>query len=166
MEDNHQNNNNRNREIKGVISLALALFLLLCFFSYSPHDPSFTRFVADGTATHNLTGKFGSYSADSIFRLLGIAAFFIPAALLAGAFHLFLRPAFFVTGARAGGLVFLTLAFSGLLQAAIKGGVIVYGETMRAGGLIGELIVYLGFSIRQAPILFLLLFLSFLPFLL
>lgn len=134
-------NNNRNREIKAVISLALAVFLLLCFFSYSPHDPSFTHFVADAVSTHNLTGKFGSYSADSIFRLLGIAAFFIPTALLVCAFQYFLRPAFFLTAARFLGFVWLTLAFSGILHALFKNGVSVYGESLRTGGLIGAFIV-------------------------
>nr|MBP7342655.1 DNA translocase FtsK 4TM domain-containing protein [Syntrophaceae bacterium] len=97
MEEKATDQNKRTREIKGVVCLALAVFLLLCLFSYSPQDPSFTRFVVDGPATHNLTGKVGSYTADSLIRLLGGAAFLIPLALLALAFQYFLRPAFDVT---------------------------------------------------------------------
>ena len=60
--EKHKIDNKRIREIKGVVFLALTLFLLLCLFSYHPQDPSFTRFVADGQTTHNFIGKFGSYT--------------------------------------------------------------------------------------------------------
>ena len=127
----------RKREIQGVVCLALAVFLLLCLLSYAPRDPSFTRFVADGQSTHNLTGKFGAYTADSIIRLLGIASFLLPVALLACAFQFFLRPAFIVNAHRVFGFSFFSLACAGLLGASIKGGVAFSGETFRAGGLIG-----------------------------
>lgn len=138
MEEKATDQNKRTREIKGVVCLALAVFLLLCLFSYSPQDPSFTRFVVDGPATHNLTGKVGSYTADSLIRLLGGAAFLIPLALLALAFQYFLRPAFDVTLPRLLGFFFLTLAGAGLLGALIKNGVSFSGERLRAGGLIGQ----------------------------
>lgn len=137
MEETLKAHHNRTREIQGVVCLALAVFLLLCLFSYSPQDPSFTRFVADGPSTHNLTGKFGSYTADAIIRLLGIASFLLPLALLACAFQYFLRPAFMIHTQRVFGFSFFTLACAGLLGALIKGGVTIYGETLRAGGLIG-----------------------------
>ena len=38
-----QKDNKRTREIKGVVCLSLALFLLLCLVSYHPQDPSFTH---------------------------------------------------------------------------------------------------------------------------
>ena len=61
-----QKDNKRTREIKGVVCLSLALFLLLCLVSYRPQDPSFTHvpLVSSGQATHNFTGKAGSYTAD------------------------------------------------------------------------------------------------------
>lgn len=137
MEDTPRDQNKRVREIKGVICLALALFLFLCLLSYSPKDPSFTHFVAEGNSTHNLTGPFGSYAADAILRLLGVAAFLIPLALLACAFQYFLRPAFFLIAQRVIGFSFLTLAVSGLSAALITGGITVYGEKLKAGGLVG-----------------------------
>jgi S-DNA-T family DNA segregation ATPase FtsK/SpoIIIE len=137
MEETPKDPNKRTREIKGVICLALAVFLLLCLFSYSPHDPSFTRFVAEGASTHNLTGKFGSYTADSIIRMLGISVFLLPLALLACSFHYFLRPAFEVNAPRVIGFLFFTLSCSGLSGILFKNGVSLYGETLRAGGLLG-----------------------------
>ncbi|MHB8136768.1 MAG: DNA translocase FtsK [Smithellaceae bacterium] len=141
MEEAIKDNYKRTREIKGVVCLALAFFLLLCLFSYSPHDPSFTSFVTDGASPHNLTGKFGSYAADSIIRAFGIASFLLPLALLACAFQYFLRPAFVVNGQRVLGFSFFALACAGLLGVLIKGGVTVHGENLRAGGLIGTGIV-------------------------
>ncbi|HQK99620.1 MAG TPA: DNA translocase FtsK 4TM domain-containing protein [Smithellaceae bacterium] len=131
----------RFNEIKGVVLIALALFLLLCLFSYSPSDPSLTRFVPDAPSVHNLTGKFGSYTSDAVIRLLGIAAFAIPAALIALAFQFFLRPAFALAAGQVVGFVFWVLSGAGLLAALISGGVTFSGETLKAGGLIGALIV-------------------------
>ena len=113
----------RFNEIKGVVLIALALFLLLCLFSYSPSDPSLTRFVPDAPSVHNLTGKFGSYTSDAVIRLLGIAAFAIPAALIALAFQFFLRPAFALAAGQVVGFVFWVLSGAGLLAALISGGV-------------------------------------------
>jgi S-DNA-T family DNA segregation ATPase FtsK/SpoIIIE len=137
MEDTPKDQNKRTREIKGVISLALAVFLLLCLFSYSPHDPSFTRFVADGSSTHNLTGKFGAFVADSMIRMLGMAVFLLPVALLVCSFHYFLRPTFEIRLQRVFGFIFFTLSCAGLFGALFKNGVSLYGETLRAGGLLG-----------------------------
>ncbi len=141
MKETPTDHRNRTREIRGVVCLALAVFLLLCLFSYSPQDPSFTRFMADGPSTHNLTGKFGSYTADAIIRLIGIASFLLPLALLACAFQYFLRPAFMVSAPRVFGFSFFALACAGLLGSLVKGGVTFYGETLEAGGLIGKGIV-------------------------
>ncbi|HPL97541.1 MAG TPA: DNA translocase FtsK 4TM domain-containing protein [Smithellaceae bacterium] len=142
MEEPNQNQKLRTKEIKGVIFLALAVFLLLCLFSYSPQDPSFTHAVPpDGPATHNLTGKVGSYTADSLIRLLGFASFLIPLALLAGAFNFFLNPSFNLDKSRLGGFFFFTLSLAGLLGALIRGGVTFSGEKLKAGGLVGTGIV-------------------------
>lgn len=142
MEESTKNHHSRNREIKGVICLALAIFLLLCLFSYSPQDPSFTHAVPpDGPSTHNWTGKVGSYTADSIIRLLGLASFLIPAALLACAFQFFLRPSFIVDAPRVFGFLFFTFSSAGLFSALIKNGLTVYAEKLKAGGLIGAGIV-------------------------
>jgi DNA segregation ATPase FtsK/SpoIIIE, S-DNA-T family len=144
MEETPKDHYNRTREIKGVVCLALAVFLLLCLFSYSPQDPSFTHVVApDGPSTLNLTGTFGSYTADSIIRLLGITSFLFPLALLACAFQYFLRPAFIVDVQRVFGFFFFMLACAGLLGALIKKSVAAYGEPLTAGGWIGAGIVWL-----------------------
>ncbi|NTW78221.1 MAG: DUF87 domain-containing protein, partial [Syntrophaceae bacterium] len=131
-----QPNNKQMREIKGIVCLALAVFLLLCLTSYHPQDPSFTHFIADGKATHNITGPAGSYTADSLIRLLGISAFFLPLIFLLCSFLYFLRAEFNISKSRFLGTIFFIVSFAGLITAIIKT-VTIYGEKLKVGGLIG-----------------------------
>ena len=160
MEETPKDQNKRVQEIKGVVCLALAVFLLLCLFSYSPRDPSFTHFVVDGQSTHNLTGKFGSYVSDSLIRLMGFSVFLLPAALLACAFRYFLRPAFEIVASRVFGLIFFTLSLTGLFGTLLKNGVTIYGEKLKAGGLIGSGIVWFLLSYFNAAGTYIILFVA------
>jgi S-DNA-T family DNA segregation ATPase FtsK/SpoIIIE len=139
--------NKRTREIKGAVCLAMAFFLLLCLVSYHPQDPSFTHvpLVASGQATHNFTGKAGSYTADSLIRLLGIASFLLPLMLLFCSFKYFLSPDFTVNTHRAVGFLFFVLSFAGIMAILISGSITIYGESLKngTGGLIGVSIVSL-----------------------
>ena len=138
-----QKESKRNREIKGVICLSLALFLLLCLVSYRPQDPSFTHFVISDQATHNFTGKAGSYTADSLIRLLGVASFLFPFILLACSFQYFLRSEFVIKSKRVIGFFFFVISFAGLMALLISGSVTLYGESLNngTGGLIGVFLV-------------------------
>ncbi len=131
-----QTDNKRMREIKGVVCLALAVFLLLCLISYSPQDPSFTRFVAEGKTTHNFIGPVGSYAADSLIRLLGISSFFLPLIFLFCSFQYLLRKEFTIGKSKFLGIVFFAISFAGLISAIVKT-VTVYGEKLKVGGLVG-----------------------------
>jgi S-DNA-T family DNA segregation ATPase FtsK/SpoIIIE len=150
-----QKDNKRTREIKGVVCLSLALFLLLCLVSYRPQDPSFTHvpLVSSGQATHNFTGKAGSYTADSLIRLLGISSFLFPFILLACSFQYFLRPAFTLNTKRVLGFFFFVLSFAGLMAILFSGSVTVYGESLKngTGGLLGvSLVEFLRISFNVA----------------
>ena len=68
----------RVKEIYAVLFLALGVLLLLSMLSYHPEDPSFNRYLSEPIPPHNLIGVWGSYSADAIFQLLGLAAFLLP----------------------------------------------------------------------------------------
>jgi S-DNA-T family DNA segregation ATPase FtsK/SpoIIIE len=132
-----QTDNKRTREIKGVVCLAGAVFGLLCLISYNPLDPSFTHFVAEGKATQNFIGPVGSYTADSLIRLLGISSFLLPLILLLCSFQYFLRPEFTINKSRFFGIFFFTVSFAGLAAAAVKT-IVIHGETLRMGGLVGS----------------------------
>jgi DNA segregation ATPase FtsK/SpoIIIE, S-DNA-T family len=140
---NEETNNKRIREIKGAVCLALGLFLLLCLVSYHPLDPSFTRFVAGDQTIHNFTGKAGSYTADSLIRMLGIASFLLPFMLFFCSFKYFLRQDFTVTAHRAVGFLFFLVSFAGILALLAGGSIDFRGATLKngIGGLIGVAVV-------------------------
>jgi S-DNA-T family DNA segregation ATPase FtsK/SpoIIIE len=156
-----QTDNKRIREIKGVVYLALALFLLLCLFSYHPQDPSFTRFVADGQTIRNFTGVVGSYTADSLIRLIGISSFLLPLVFLLCSFIYFFRPDFNITADRFGGFFFFALSFAGLMSLLVREGFTIYGEQLRAGGLAGYAIILLLLSYFNTAGTYIILFLVF-----
>ena len=164
-----QKDNKRTREIKGVVCLSLALFLLLCLVSYHPQDPSFTHFVVSGQETHNFTGKAGAYTADSLIRLLGVSSFLFPFIFLACSFQYFLRPAFTLNTKRVLGFFFFVLSFAGLMAIIISGSVIVYGESLKngTGGLLGVVIVEflrISFNVAGTYIILILIFVVALTF--
>ncbi|HDQ03792.1 MAG TPA: DNA translocase FtsK [Deltaproteobacteria bacterium] len=131
----------RNQEIKGLIFLALAIIFLLCLVSYHPEDPSFTRFVPEDTPTQNFMGYIGSYTADSLIRLLGFGSFLLPLLFLLFSLKYFLRPAFIVKKGRVLSFVVFVLTVAGLLSLIFNSGVTIRGEPLQAGGLIGSSIV-------------------------
>ena len=135
-----QTNSKRIREIKGTVCFALAVFLLLCLISYHPQDTSFTHFVADGKPTHNFTGPVGSHTADSLIRLLGIGSFLLPLIFLLCSFQYFFRPEFTINKSKFFGIIFFAISFAGLSSAIIKT-ITVYGEALKAGGVIGATVV-------------------------
>lgn len=124
------------REIPGVICLAIGIFLLLCLASYHPVDPSFTHFVAESVKTHNLIGYAGSYTADSLIRLLGLSAFLLPLVILIASVKYFLDRAFRVGMLPVAGFAGLILSTSALFT-AILSDLQIYGVTLGAGGLLG-----------------------------
>ncbi len=65
----------RLKEIGGVISIALAAFIFLCLFSYDPHDPSLTHYVAGKVKIINYGGLVGAYLSDALLRVFGITAY-------------------------------------------------------------------------------------------
>lgn len=158
-----QPDNKRIREIKGAVCLSLGLFLLLCLVSYHPQDPSFTHFVAGEHATHNFTGKAGSYTADSLIRLLGVASFLLPVILFVCSFRYFLRPDFTINAGRSIGFFFFILSFAGIMALLISGSITVYGESLKngTGGLMGVAVVGLFRAYFNAAGTYIILFLIF-----
>jgi len=65
--------------VVGLALIALALAIVAAIISYDPADPSFD--VATGRETANWLGGSGSYSADLLLRLFGLAALPLAAAI-------------------------------------------------------------------------------------
>jgi len=125
-----------NHEISAVIGLTAALFLLLCLFSYSPHDPSFTHFVPTDGPVNNLIGRFGAYLADTLLRLCGLGILLLPTGLLLLSFLYFTRSEFKTGKTDFFGFFALMLAFCGLLS-LLSPEFTAHGVHLRSGGLLG-----------------------------
>ena len=128
----------RLREVVATFCLALALFLLLCFFSYNPYDPSFSHSpMSGGRVVDNLCGVVGSYSADALIRFLGASAFWLPVFLAVVAVRLFRKEYDAFTLPMVCGFLALVFSTSGLLSIA-AGQVRFRGAELSAGGVLGS----------------------------
>jgi len=126
----------RVREIKGVVLVSLGLFFLLCLFSYSPEDPSFTHYVTDRSHVSNLIGLLGSYTSDSLIRLLGGSVFFLPLFLFVAGYRFLMHELFRIRALHLLGFFGLVLSTSVLLDMA-PGSFSISGVKLPAGGLLG-----------------------------
>ncbi|MDR3389743.1 MAG: DNA translocase FtsK 4TM domain-containing protein [Rudaea sp.] len=153
----------RLREAAFLLLAPVAVYLLLCLFTYSPQDWSWSH-VGQAGPTHNIGGTVGAWAADLSFYLFGYLAYAFPLLLLLFGWSLFrdrdrnndspLEPsmrliggvAFFISGT---GLAHLQ--FTGpLTKLAGTGGVI--------GQVIGDLLKR-GFGFTGATLLLFALFL-------
>jgi len=129
----------RASEIVGVIFFALAIFLFLCLLSYHPEDPSLSHYETVRDRIHNLGGVVGSYTADTLYRSLGVSALWLPVFLLLTAFKVFrmeefrLRPSWFL------GFISLTLATAALIS-HLFGAVGFRGYRFDLGGMFGTIL--------------------------
>src|SRR5690554_6453606 len=75
----------------GILFLLLiALMLLLALFSFNPNDPGWNG--ATQEIPTNLMGLSGSWLADLLFSLTGVAAWLFPLALVHLSIQLFRQP--------------------------------------------------------------------------
>jgi S-DNA-T family DNA segregation ATPase FtsK/SpoIIIE len=130
--------NSRRNEIIAISLLAVGLLLLLCLVSatFYPNDPSWNS--AGQTETHNWAGAIGANVAALLFQSIGLAAYLVPALLLAAAWRRFKTRSFRAPLSRLLGLVILTLAAAALLSIAnIQP---IFDGSVQPGGLVGTII--------------------------
>lgn len=138
------------QEIRGVILLAISVFLFLSLFTYDPLDPSF-NVSPDRIRVENLAGPVGAYAADILLAIFGLVAYLVPVALLVAAFFDFLRRRIEAVYTKTIGALLLLFALSGFLDlffhkwevsAQLANGT-VQNFSLDAGGLIGSQITSL-----------------------
>jgi len=121
----------------GMFLIFFTVFMLLALISYNPADPSFSNYNSAGNIK-NIAGIVGSYMADGLFLLFGIAAFFIPVFCTEYALR------FLGIRKNANVLNFLStfiIFFVGLcLLAIVIQEVSIFSVKMKAGGLLGAII--------------------------
>lgn len=126
----------RSSEVKGVIFILIAIFLLLSLISYSSTDPSWASVSTSKHKVHNYLGKAGASLSEALLQLFGFASFILPLAFLYFGILSFLpdkeRPAL----KQLAGTALLLIILSSLFC-------IVFPELpwadMQAGGLTGSL---------------------------
>jgi DNA segregation ATPase FtsK/SpoIIIE, S-DNA-T family len=131
----------RRNEIVAILFLALGLLLTLCLVSaaFYPNDPSWN---STGQAeTHNWAGSIGASVAAALFQGIGLAAFLLPALLLAASWRRFRTSSIHAPWSRVIGLSVLVLAASALL--AISGLHPLFDLSVQPGGLIGTVVARL-----------------------
>jgi len=72
----------RSSEVKGVIFILIAIFLLLSLISYSSTDPSWASVSTSKQKVHNYLGKAGASLSEALLQLFGFASFILPLAFL------------------------------------------------------------------------------------
>ncbi len=122
-------------EIKGIVLLALTLFISISLLSY--------HFTADGDPT-SWVGLIGDYFAQTLLFVLGFASYIIPCILLYLAILFFTSRDAPLRLSKLFSLIVLILSLSGFLAHIISNGKVV-------GGILGDYIsvnlsIYLGFT--------------------
>ena len=128
-------------EFLGLSSFALALMLLISLATYNPADPApFFKSGASGPA-RNFIGPIGAFLAELLVpQLFGMAALLLPLALGVAGWKLFWCKPIEAPYTKACGVALLLLslcAFFALTFVTFT----IEGETVRAGGAVGSLLV-------------------------
>jgi len=134
-----EKNFKRMREIYALLFLTLAALLMLSLISYHPGDSSFNQYLTEARPPHNLIGICGSYTADALFRLLGLAAFLLPLFFFLLALAYFQQSSSLIHPA---GLIsfFAFMASIAGLIALLLSDIKIFGTTLQAGGLLGDVL--------------------------
>lgn len=125
------------KEMLGIGLVGVFLFLLVALISYNPLDASLST-VAPGPVK-NLCGKVGSYIADALIQLFGMASYLLPVyAVIFSAFYVRKKepPNPLVL---ASGLVLLFLSLVALLQLMV-GNIHLKGVSIPFTGMLGVLL--------------------------
>ena len=134
-----EKNFKRAREIYALLFLTLAVLLLLSLISYHPGDSSFNRYVSEALPPHNLIGVCGSYTADALFRLLGLTAFLTPLFFLLIALTYSQQDSSLINPTAIIGFFALLASLAGLI-ALLQNNIKIFNATLQTGGLLGDLL--------------------------
>jgi S-DNA-T family DNA segregation ATPase FtsK/SpoIIIE len=132
-------------EITGVVLIFLSLFALVSVVSYDARDPSFANVPTAGQDVRNFAGSVGAYFAQAILWFLGLAAFVSPFAIGYAALRAVMRGTSAHLLKRLGTIT-LGLLIACPFLALVFESFPLRGNTIPAGGIIGELL--LNFLVR------------------
>ncbi len=126
------------RDVAGIAWFAASLFLGLALVSFRPTDPSFNS-TGVNLKVHNYCGYIGSFTADLLFQVLGIAAWILIAASLRMCYRNFKGESSGWTAARTVWAALLLMTVSSLLALYLPS-TRVFAQTVPVGGLLGTVV--------------------------
>lgn len=123
------------RDIAAIIWLVCALFLGLSLMSYNPQDPSFNS-IGKSTIAENYCGYFGSFLADILLQLFGLATWSLVLFGIVMARKCYKGATLEINRSKFAWIVILLLTMAGL-SALYFPELRIYKEQIRLGGFIG-----------------------------
>ena len=105
-------------KVRSISLLIIAGLVFASLLSHSPNDPSF-NLVTDNSPS-NILLHFGSYLSDTLFQLIGLAAFIIPLCMTIWAYFLFRDGKISLSFLRAISMLIAIYLFSAGLNLIIK----------------------------------------------
>ncbi len=126
----------RAREASGIFLFGLALLVILALGSYAPGDPSF--FAATPQPSANWAGPIGAQISALLYETVGLAAWFLPLMLIAGALRRLRMTDVEMRRSAAVGLTMVAVS-TAILLTLLVGEIHLRGTTLYAGGAFGKL---------------------------
>ncbi len=132
----------RLNEAVGFLLFALALLLLVSLVSFHPMDPSFnvSRNPLSTMPVHNWAGRFGAGLADLLLMGLGFPAFLLPLFFVIFSWKWFRSRTLVNPGIKVSGFIILIGTSCALLSLLFQDVFNWFNWSVKAGGLIGELL--------------------------
>lgn len=128
------------REIIGIVLIAIAIFLFLSLISYNPADPSFFSYTSQKIKSiHNWMGIVGAYVSGFLFHGFGFPSFLISFVLGFYAFSFILRWGWKYPLVKLGGWAITLLVTCSLFSLWMKP-LRIYAKDLMVGGFIGEIL--------------------------
>jgi len=123
------------QEIKGILSGAAGLFLLIALLSYRTDDLSFNTY-ATGAKVHNFGGTAGAYLSDLFLQVFGLASLAFPGALLFISYRLLRFKEFQWRAYKGAGFLVFLISLATLFAFDLET-TSLFGQKVQTGGAIG-----------------------------
>lgn len=125
------------KEIGGIIFFLIAIILGVSLFSYHPGDIVTWLKTGHIGKAHNLFGTVGAHLSGYIFYVIGFSSFWLVVIFLTLAFFSFRRDTISSPIKNIIAILFLIIAFSGIMGLQLPEMVTYRGGEVRSGGLVG-----------------------------
>ncbi len=129
------------REVLGLVTFVVMVFITSSLISSDPADPSFNNYVPTNVIeVNNLWGIAGSYLSDWLLQTFGLASYLFSIILFVLSVRLFITKEFKFKYYKLASYFFLVLSTTGILSMGFTQ-VEFFDQPILAGGVVGGLLV-------------------------